>query len=223
MGRTIVAIALAYMLGSIPFAYLITKWRTGQDIRNLGDGNVGARNVVHMVGPRWGILAGVLDMGKGYAAYVLVGHLASSPWAVLAAGFAAVLGHGFPMSLRGQGGKGVAVTLGFLLGLMPRSTILGLGVLCLARLLLGEFNIGLSLAVAGMILSSPFFGYGARLSVYVLMLFLALWLKKAIDLPRERVVWARKPWPNGALPDWHPGSSRSQESDESEYTAGLPH
>lgn len=223
MGRISLAIVSAYMLGSIPFAYLITKWRTGQDIRYLGDGNVGARNVIHVVGAHWGILVGVLDLAKGYVAYSVSQYLFCPRWAVLVAGFAAVLGHGFPISLRGRGGKGVAASVGFLLGLMPRSTLLGLGLLCLVNLLLREFNVSLSLAVAAIILSSPLFGYGVWLSLYVLMLFLALWLKKAIDLPRERVVWAQNPWPDGASPDWYPGRSRSQQPDESQFIAPPGH
>jgi glycerol-3-phosphate acyltransferase PlsY len=221
MERAFLAIFSAYLLGSVPFAYLITRWRTGLDIRYLGDGNVGARNVLHTVGTRWGILVGVLDLGKGFAVYSLVQWLASPHWAVLLAGFAAVLGHGFPIFLRGQGGKGVATTLGFLLGLMPWATLLGMGLLVLINLLLREFNISLAVGVAAMILLGPLFGYGVWSSLYALTLFLALWGKKAIDLPRERMIWAQNPWQDGAKPDWYPGASTAQETDKKEYSSSL--
>ena len=221
MERAFLAMVSAYLIGSVPFSYLVTRWRTGLDIRYLGDGNVGGRNVLHMVGARWGVLAGVLDVGKGYVVYCLSQWLGCPYWAVLVAGFMVVLGHGFPIFLRGQGGKGVAVSIGFLLGLMPLSTLVGMGLLGLANLLLREFNMSLAVGVAVMILLAPFFGYGVWLALYVLMLFLALSGKKAIDLPRERIIWAQNPWPDGAKPDWYPGSSGARVPDATESTLPI--
>ena len=221
MERAFLAMVFAYLLGSVPFAYIVTRWRTGHDIRYLGDGNGGARNVYHMVGPGSGILVGVLDLGKGYAAYVVSQRLEAPYWAVLAAGFAVVLGHGFPIFLRGQGGKGVAVSMAFLLGLMPLSTLVGVGLLGLVNLLLREFNKGLAVAVAAMVLLSPLFGYGVWLALYALTLFVALWGKKTLDLPRERIIWAQNPWRDGAKPDWYPGSSHTQGPDAAESSSAI--
>jgi len=85
----LLAVLLAYLLGAIPFSYLVARWKAGINIYEHGEGNVGARNVYHVVGPKWGVLAGVLDVGKGTAACLLARHLAVSQAAFLAAGFAA--------------------------------------------------------------------------------------------------------------------------------------
>jgi len=136
-GQDVFSVLIAYLLGAIPFSYLIARWRAGIDIRERGEGNVGARNVYHVVGPVWGVLAGLLDTGKGLAAYLVADRLAFSPTAVLLCGFAAPLGHNFSLFLRFRGGKGVATTMGFLLGFLPFSTLSG-GVLVALVMKLGE-------------------------------------------------------------------------------------
>jgi len=125
MSRDILALLIAYLLGSLPFSYLVTKRRTGLDIREVGEGNAGARNVWHVVGPGWGALVAALDTGKGLLAYYVGRDLGASKVMPLFCGFAVALGHGFPLLRWKQGGKGVAVTLGFLLGMLPGSTALG--------------------------------------------------------------------------------------------------
>ena len=218
MERALLAIVSAYLLGSIPFAYIVTRWRTGLNIRHVGEGNVGARNVYHVVGARWGTLVGVLDLGKGYAAYLVSQRLGAPYWAVLAAGFAVVLGHGFPIFLRGQGGKGVAVSIAFLLGLSPFSTLAGLGVFVLAHLLLRDFNRSVNVGVAAIILLPSLFERSPWLVVYALSLFLMLAVKKTIDLPHERRVWAQNPWRDGAKPGWHSESSTLKMPETTETT-----
>jgi len=215
------AIVFAYLLGSVPFAHIVTKWRTGLNIRYVGEGNVGARNVFHVVGPGWGLLVGVLDLGKGYAAYVVSQGLAAPYWAVLAAGFAVALGHGFPIFLRGQGGKGVAVSIAFLLGLTPFSTLAGLGVFGLAHLFLRDFNRSVNVGVAAIILMPPFFGRSPWLVVYTLSLFLMLAVKKAIDLPHERRVWAQNPWRDGGKPGFHSEPSATKTVEAAETTSAI--
>ncbi|MFL6208049.1 MAG: glycerol-3-phosphate 1-O-acyltransferase PlsY [Pyrinomonadaceae bacterium] len=116
-------IALAYLLGSIPFGYLIVRLRGRGDVRQTGSGGTGATNVTRSAG-RWaGLLTLALDALKGTLAIVLARSLlADSPginWTIAAAGVAAIVGHCFPVWLKFRGGKGVATGLGVFLVLAP--------------------------------------------------------------------------------------------------------
>ena len=195
-------ILIAYFLGAIPFSHLIARWRAGINIREHGEGNVGARNVYHVVGPVWGVLAGVLDVGKGLAAYLVADRLALHPATVLACGFVAPLGHNFSPFLGFKGGKGVATTMGFLLGFQPLSTLTGAILVVTAYLLTRDLNKALVLGIPGVILTPPLFGASLWIVPYILFLFLSLAVKKAIDMPHERAVWARDPWEEGR-PGFH--------------------
>jgi glycerol-3-phosphate acyltransferase PlsY len=106
---------VAYLLGSIPFGFLIVKVR-GRDIRREGSGNIGAANVARNAGPIAGILTLILDAAKGYAAVWLAVHWSHGNvrW-TMAAALAAVIGHMFPVWLKFKGGKGVATGLGVFL------------------------------------------------------------------------------------------------------------
>src|SRR5258708_9842407 len=90
-----ILVLFAYLLGSIPFSQLITQWQTGLNLREVGEGNVGSRNVWHVVGPGWGLLAAVLDTLKGLVPYRLATAF-FPPSGVLLAGVAVLLGHHFP-------------------------------------------------------------------------------------------------------------------------------
>lgn len=215
------AVVLAYLLGSIPFAYIVTRWRTGLDIRYVGEGNVGGRNVFHVVGPRWGIVVAILDVGKGYVAYLISQGLGAPLWAVLVGGFAVAAGHGFPLFLRGRGGKGVSVSAGYLLGLAPVSTLAGGAVLGLAHYFLRDFNRSVGIGIGAIILSPPLFGYSPWLIPYALVLFLLLGVKKAIDRPHERRVWAEAPWQGDARPGFHKEMNGTQLGDSSGSTSPI--
>ncbi len=121
----IIAVIVAYLLGSIPSAYIITRLATGKDIRRLGGGNVGARNVFHEVGLWAAIIVSVFDIGKGAAAVAIASWLLGAPQLfVLAAGLAAVAGHMWPIYLKFTGGNGLATTLGVLSVLMTRELLI---------------------------------------------------------------------------------------------------
>jgi glycerol-3-phosphate acyltransferase PlsY len=111
-----VAFVLGYLLGSIPFGLILTKFAGTQDLRSIGSGNIGATNVLRT--GRKGLAAATLlcDMLKGTVAVVIAGYYGGPDAAMLAA-LGAFLGHLFPVWLRFQGGKGVAVYIGVLIGL----------------------------------------------------------------------------------------------------------
>ena len=131
------AVLLAYLLGSIPFAYLAGRAQ-GVDLRKVGSGNLGAANVFRTLGRRWGIAVMVADIGKGVVAVLLAKAIADDPWPAVAAG-AAMAGHVFPVWLRFKGGKGVAVGAGAALGLIPVAAAILLA-LWLAVLLTTRFS-----------------------------------------------------------------------------------
>jgi glycerol-3-phosphate acyltransferase PlsY len=122
----LVAVAVAYLLGSIPFAFLAGKAR-GIDLRRVGSGNLGAANVFRNLGRGWGMAVMAADIGKGVVAVVLAKVLTDDPWPAIAAG-AAMAGHVFPVWLRFKGGKGVAVGGGALIGLVPLTAAIALGI-----------------------------------------------------------------------------------------------
>ena len=115
------AFLASYLLGSIPTAYLLAKWAKRIDIRTVGSGNVGATNAGRVLGWWAGLLVFVLDLLKGVLAALIPRVLpgAQIPDAGIACGSVAVLGHNFPCFLQFRGGKGVATTLGALLGSAP--------------------------------------------------------------------------------------------------------
>jgi glycerol-3-phosphate acyltransferase PlsY len=122
----LVAIVVAYLLGSIPFAYLAGR-ANGIDLRTVGSGNLGAANVFRNLGRRWGIGVMVADIGKGVVAVVIARLITDDPWPAIAAG-AAMAGHVFPVWLRFKGGKGVAVGGGAMIGLVPLAAVILLGI-----------------------------------------------------------------------------------------------
>jgi len=203
MSRDVLALLIAYLLGSLPFAYLVTKYRTGLDIRQVGEGNAGARNVYHVVGPGWGVLVGILDVSKGLLAYHVSRYLGASQTALLLSGFAVVLGHGFPFLRWKEGGKGVAAGMGFLLGLLPRSTLLGGLAFGLAYLWQRDFNRSITIGCAAIVFLPLALGEPPLMSAYVLALMLIMGLKKLVDISHERQVWARSGWTDGATPGFH--------------------
>ena len=116
----LLALLLAYLLGAIPFGYLLVKWKTGADVRSVGSGNTGATNVLRTAGKVQGIATLLLDIGKGYAAVWIVGRLTDgNTFWMSAAALAVMAGHAYPVFLKFQGGKAVASFIGAFLRLTP--------------------------------------------------------------------------------------------------------
>ncbi len=128
------AAAIAYLIGSIPFGFLLVLIFLKEDIRKKGSGNIGATNVLRSGRRGLGALTFLLDTGKGYVAVAVTrwmfarhfgGQVEAKHAAAIAAVFA-VVGHVFPIWLRGKGGKGVATALGVFLALAPVSALCAL-------------------------------------------------------------------------------------------------
>jgi glycerol-3-phosphate acyltransferase PlsY len=143
--RPLLVIIIAYLLGSIPFGYLIVRRRVGDDIRQSGSGGTGATNVSRRAGKAAGALTLVLDALKGSAAIIIAHGLlrnAASPamfgWLIAAAAIATIAGHIFPVWLGFRGGKGVATGVGVFLVMTPVA-VLCAGVVFLVVVLLTRY------------------------------------------------------------------------------------
>jgi len=132
MPQIITGILLSYFIGAVPVAYIVGRLVKGIDIREYGSGNVGATNVFRVLGKPWGILVFVLDTLKGILPVVILGNYFAMQYTgivrnliFLSLGISSILGHIWTIFLRFKGGKGVATSLGVLLGLATQ--IQGLG------------------------------------------------------------------------------------------------
>ena len=117
--RSLLILVIAYLIGSIPFGYLIVRTQGGGDIRHTGSGGTGATNVSRRAGKVAGVLTLLLDASKGAAAVLIAQSVSSSDWVKAAAAVAVIVGHIFPVWLGFRGGKGVATGVGVFLILAP--------------------------------------------------------------------------------------------------------
>ena len=126
--KFIILILFAYLLGSVPFAYIIAKAH-GKNLYQIGSGNIGATNLSRALGKKWGYLCFALDVLKGLLPMLITASIINTQPSVgelllwLAVGTAAVIGHIFPIYLKFKGGKGVATSFGVALGLWPYFTL----------------------------------------------------------------------------------------------------
>jgi glycerol-3-phosphate acyltransferase PlsY len=127
----LLAVVAAYLVGSIPFAQLLSQ-RRGVDLRRVGSGNVGATNVLRTLGLRAAFLAMMLDAVKGTVAVLVAQRLTNGVAAPVAAGLASMIGHVYPVWLRFRGGKGVATAAGAFAVLTPGAAIAAVAVFLLA-------------------------------------------------------------------------------------------
>jgi len=138
------AMALSYLLGSIPFGYLLVRVVRGEDVRASGSGNIGATNVAR-TSVALGVTTLLLDAGKGLLAVLLVRMLFAGPHQkviMTMAAFFAIVGHMFPVWLKFRGGKGVATGLGSLALIAPKSVLCMVGILLVVVAALRYVSLG---------------------------------------------------------------------------------
>lgn len=147
----------AYLLGSLPCGVILARWFGGKDVRKAGSGNIGATNVARVAGPLAGALTLVLDAAKGAAAVLLAERLshANAAWMMMA-GSAALVGHCFPVWLKGKGGKGVATAAGVFAALCPLATVVAVILFLLAVIFWRYVSLGSIFAAAAMPLLTYF-------------------------------------------------------------------
>jgi len=194
--QTISLLIISYFIGAVPFSWIIAKLTKGIDLRYEGEGNVGARNVWHTVGYSYGALASVLDLSKGIAVFFIAKSFAPSQPIFWLSALAVVLGHDFPIFLKGRGGKGASVLIGFLFGCYPLASLLSFGIIPILFVLRVGFHISVSVGITTLVLfwlpvifKRPF---GEVLAVILLLLFLGF--KRIIDAPHMRKIRAKSGW-----------------------------
>lgn len=170
----IIGIAVGYLLGSIPFGLLFTRFGGKGDIRNIGSGNIGATNVLRSGSKLLALATLLADALKGGLAVALVWRLGNDT-AALMAGLAAFVGHLYPVWLDFKGGKGIAVFIGAMLIMSPLTGLLFLLVWLLIAL---AFRISSLSAISGLIVTVPFLlllGENETALYGAIMVALSLW------------------------------------------------
>jgi acyl phosphate:glycerol-3-phosphate acyltransferase len=177
IGTYIVTALVAYLLGSIPTGYLVAKAR-GIDIRTVGSGNIGATNVFRILGKPAGIFVLAVDAVKGFAGCFWAGALvhrvlmgAPPPDAAalellqIIGGFCAILGHNYTCWLKFKGGKGIATSAGVMLGLLPFTFAVALGVWLVLLALTRYVSVASMGAASVLPFAAWFFGRSPRMVV----------------------------------------------------------
>ncbi len=178
MYLSLIVAGVAYLLGSIPFGFLLVLLVRKQDIRAQGSGNIGATNVMRSGAKGLGLLTFALDGGKGYAAVIVAellsrnqGPAVQKDLAILAALFV-VLGHMFPVWLKFHGGKGVATAFGAFVAISPWAALSALGIWIVLVLLtryvsLASILAAFSLPFLTLWLSPGRYGYVSAIAIFV--------------------------------------------------------
>ena len=169
-------VGVAYLIGSFSFAVILVRLRTGRDIRSEGSGNAGATNVLRSHGKALGLAVAALDIAKGAAAVLLVRQVTADPRYAAAAGFAAILGHVFPIFYGFRGGKGVATAVGAFLVLAPLATLVCAGTFVAVVALTRYVSLGSMIAIvvlppiAGGIFHAPVAAVAAAAGTAILVI-----------------------------------------------------
>ncbi len=175
----LIATVVAYLLGSVPTGYLVTRRLTGKDIRQLGSGNVGANNVYHEVGRRAGAVVGVTDFVKGIAAVAMAHWLVGVPFfqpdlIVFGTAVAVIAGQMWPVFLGFRGGNGLGTSIGVIGALLPVemlvAVVLAAVFAALSRNLIFAFNLSLLLLPVTTWVLAEDWRYTAFLAVIIVLL-----------------------------------------------------
>ncbi len=170
----VILIIGGYLLGSIPSAYIVVKLKKGTDIRQIGSGNIGATNTIRAAGRGTGVLVFLMDMAKG-AIPTLVGMAISRDLAIVA-GFAAFIGHLFPIWLNFKGGKGVSTAFGVALAMYPLYALFCISLWFIVMLATGYVSLGSCCGTALMPFISIFTHQPLICTIiFIIIAFLVCW------------------------------------------------
>lgn len=171
----IIALMVAYLLGSIPSAYIAAHLIKGKDIRRMGWGNVGAGNTFREVGKVAGITVGIFDVGKGAAAVAIAHWLLGAPYFfVLASGVAAVAGHIWPVYLKFTGGRGLAITIGVLSIVLTRELLIALALTIPLVVLTRNFIFSITASLLSVPISGWFLEKSGEAVVFPIIVLLVM-------------------------------------------------
>jgi glycerol-3-phosphate acyltransferase PlsY len=184
-------IITAYLLGSIPSAYLVGRALKGMDIREAGDGRLGAAVTYRRVGLAGGIIVGLMDLAKGATAVIIAQALGLPLVVVLLAGVAVVVGHNWSIFLHFKGGKGALTIYGVLASLMFWNLLIALALGGIFYLI--THKTGMSTGILLGFLSLINFITGSLILLIILPLFISLpMVIKHVSMPKTKAVTAKK-------------------------------
>jgi glycerol-3-phosphate acyltransferase PlsY len=178
----ILSIIIGYLLGSIPTAYIVSRMRKGVDIRNVGSGNMGAGNVMRQIGAHEGVLVGIIDVAKGSGAVLIAQALNISELWVFGAGFAALVGHNFPVFAGFRGGRGSATIIGIFFVLAPKAILITLAVAAIPFFTTRKFMAALFIGFGLLPLFAWLFEDSLTLVRYVLVIDLFMLVRNLPDI-----------------------------------------
>jgi len=179
----------AYLIGSIPFGLIVAYSVKGIDIRKFGSGNIGATNVVRVVGKKWGILVFILDFLKGFSPLFLAKIFLAAPNSVYV--FCAILsvcGHNWPVLLKFKGGKGVATSIGSICGLAAIFPNLWFVLLISLGIWLVVFFVFRFVSLASLLLALSFFVFSfvfylpKEIRIFALILCIFIFIRHAKNI-----------------------------------------
>jgi len=177
-------IIFGYLLGSIPWGYLISKTK-GIDIRKVGSGNIGGTNVIRALGTKWGLLVAILDLLKGVIPVYLAISFLVFDWQIASVAITPVLGHIFPVWLGFKGGKGVATTLGVLFIILEWKILLPFLLVWLLVLVVSQISSFSNLLMVSYLpLTLWFSSFSLAYFVLGLALFALIWWAHRENLQR---------------------------------------
>lgn len=182
----VMAIIIGYLLGSVPFAYIASRLKKGADIRQVGGGNVGALNTLREIGLLPGLVVLIADIAKGSAAVLIAVWLDLPLIWIFVAGFAAVIGHNWPIFLKFKGGKGAATTIGVLLALSPAELAISFAIMVIVIVITSNVRLAIVVGLALLPLIIWQFNGSGMLIAYSLALPLFL-LIRSLPSFREAV------------------------------------
>ncbi|MEP6691137.1 MAG: glycerol-3-phosphate 1-O-acyltransferase PlsY [Gemmatimonadaceae bacterium] len=184
----LIGAALAYLLGSIPSAFLAGKWVRGIDLREHGSGNLGATNALRVLGWKIGVPVLLIDIAKGaipaayFSQWFAPAEVAHADWYAIGYGVCAIIGHVRPIFLLWKGGgKGVATAAGVFLALTPLPTLAAIGIFVVVLFVSGYVSLGsLTSAVALPVLVALRYGMQSpKLWLALLVALFVFWTHRA--------------------------------------------
>ena len=189
--KILAALLCAYLLGSIPTALLYSRLAHSRDIRELGDGNMGARNIKRSFGWSGGVLVALADIVKGTAAVYLAILMAVPLEWQYACGVFAILGHDFPVFAGFKGGQGFATTTGVFLALFPLLTLISACLYAVIFFTTRSSDLGASIGMGFLAFAHLLTGGSIVSTLYIVVLLLFIPFKKWLDRPRRQALEQR--------------------------------
>lgn len=185
--REILALVIAYLLGSIPFAFIVARLKGRIDIRRVGNRNVGTMNVARELGVLPGFIVLGMDIAKGCLAIFVAKWLGLSLWWLFITGFVVIIGHSWPVFLKFRGGKGLGPALGVLLALTPLEFTIIFALILIVFYLTRNAGFASAIGIVVLPLFIWAFGEEIRLIFYPLVLGVFIGLRSLVDMKPEMV------------------------------------